>query len=402
MVDQSLVEQKRKREIDGLYYIAHLKNLPSILRQGILSHQQILDRSLTFEPIYNADIVSNRRLKQTPDRRSLWEYANLYFEPRNAMLYKVVNYGAERALENTVLLKVKASALEIPDAWIANGNAASVETEIIKISRTRLEAIAKQIDREYWSREDGSLRKMMAELLVPDMVPAEYIECIYVAKQEIKDRVSQSLQSELFLQAIPIIVDPYRFFQPNALIRLNPRISLAKGDMFFSRLQTLTISVNTKGVMGKGLASRAKWQFPDVFIRYQQLCQKKTLQIGKPAIVKRESSIGEELAQLAEDTGESTWFLLFPTKADWRENSKIEYIRSGMQWLLGNYKSSGIRSLAMPALGCGLGGLSWAEVGPIMCSYADKMNITACIYLPNEETVPEEHLRPEFLLREIP
>ena len=49
-------------------------------------------------------------------------------------------------------------------------------------------------------------------------------------------------------------------------------LTLVKGDMFFSGLQTLTVSVNTKGVMGRGLASRAKYQFPDVYIYYQDSC----------------------------------------------------------------------------------------------------------------------------------
>ena len=96
--------------------------------------------------------------------------------------------------------------------------------------------------------------------------------------------------------------------------------------MFFSRLQTLTISVNCVGVMGKGLASRSKYQFPDVYVLYQDLCKQKKLQMGKPYLHKREKSLDYELADdplsLTNGNGE-TWFLLFPTKDNWRYKADI-------------------------------------------------------------------------------
>ena len=70
----------RKADIRSLYYITHVENLPSILQHGILSHGQIESRSIPFTPIYDADIVSKRKNKTTPDQKSLWEYANVYFQ----------------------------------------------------------------------------------------------------------------------------------------------------------------------------------------------------------------------------------------------------------------------------------------------------------------------------------
>ena len=99
-----------------------------------------------------------------------------------------------------------------------------------------------------------------------------------------------------------------------------------------------------------------------------------------------------------DDTGESTWFLLFPTKDHWKQPSRIEYIESGMKWLVENQRALGIRSLALPALGCGLGGLAWSVVGPMLCSYANQMEIPVCVYLPNELDIPQAELQPEFLL----
>ena len=71
------------------------------------------------------------------------------------------------------------------------------------------------------------------------------------------------------------------FFHPLVVSYLTPKLYLAEGDLFFSRRQTITISVNTVGVMGKGLASRAKYQFPGVYVFYQDLCRNRKFTMGR-------------------------------------------------------------------------------------------------------------------------
>ena len=182
------------------------------------------------------------------------------------------------------------------------------------------------------------------------------------------------------------------------------RITLKKGDMFFSKMQTFTISVNTVGVMGKGLALRAKHQFPDVYVLYQDLCRQRKLKMGVPYLYKRSSNfistLIEDVPSVASTVTENghRWFLLFPTKNHWREKSPVAGIEKGLKWLVDNYKTRGIKSLALPALGCGLGGLDWKEIGPLMCKYLQKMEIPSAIYLPLEKQIPKEQLQPEFLL----
>ena len=73
-------------DIRALYYITHIDNLPSILTTGILSHARIRAEGVRYTSIYNVDIVNKRRKKNTPADKSLWHYANLFFQPRNAML----------------------------------------------------------------------------------------------------------------------------------------------------------------------------------------------------------------------------------------------------------------------------------------------------------------------------
>jgi O-acetyl-ADP-ribose deacetylase (regulator of RNase III) len=203
---------------------------------------------------------------------------------------------------------------------------------------------------------------------------------------------------------ISVISQPDMFFLPLDKYRVSSKITLIDGDMFFSTMQTLTISVNVVGVMGKGLASRAKYQFPDVYVEYQEACTKKKLQMGKPYLYKRESSMDRELAddpELLETPNSNKWFLLFATKDHWRNDSDIEGIEKGLAWLVKNYKVSGIKSLAMPALGCGLGNLEWKDVGPLMCKYLSQMDIPTAVYLPREHPIAPEFLQSSFLLSQV-
>jgi hypothetical protein len=155
--------------------------------------------------------------------------------------------------------------------------------------------------------------------------------------------------------------------------------------------------------MGKGLASRAKYQFPDVYVVYQDVCRKKKLKMGIPYLYKREIPLDAQLADDApslSNPNSNKWFLLFPTKKHWRENSDMAGIEAGLQWIADNYKKEGIHSLALPALGCGLGKLKWADVGPLMARYLSQLDIKVAIYLPQEGKIAPEHLTRRFLLGE--
>jgi O-acetyl-ADP-ribose deacetylase (regulator of RNase III) len=191
------------------------------------------------------------------------------------------------------------------------------------------------------------------------------------------------------------------FFLPARRYRITDLLSLAEGDMFFSTMQTLTVSVNTVGIMGKGLASRAKYQFPDVYVVYQDACRKKALKMGKPFLYKREVSFDDELVdepQAFAGPNCVKWFLVFATKRHWRENSDLDGIEEGLRWIIANHKKEGIASIALPALGCGLGNLDWRKVGPLLCQNLVRLGIPVAIYLPREKAISQEYLSPEYLL----
>jgi hypothetical protein len=310
------------------------------------------------------------------------------------MMYRVVH---EKGRKELAVVGVKPDVLHQPSVLITDGNAAHGTTQFLRVSEG-LNVIQGQwqvIQAEYWNALDGSKRKIMAECLVPERIAREYIDAIYVADHETQTRVEKLIGSS----GTPVVPEPKMFFKPSYAARIG-NISLVEGDMFFSDLHTLTVSVNLQGIMGKGLASRAKYQFPDVYVKYQDACRSGRLAAAKPYLYKREASLDEELADL--DTPLSTpnsvkWFLLFATKRKWREKSRMDDIEGGLSWFRDHFQAEGVRSIALPALGCGLGGLEWADVGPLMCRYLRDIGITVAIYLPRERGIDRKFLSEEYL-----
>lgn len=142
-------------------------------------------------------------------------------------------------------------------------------------------------------------------------------------------------------------------------------INYVKGDMLLSPAQVLVNTVNTAGVMGKGIAKDFKRAFPEMFKHYQELCESGKLEIGKIWLYKTPHK----------------WVLNFPTKVHWRSPSKIEYIEQGLKKLVDSYAHKGVKSIAFPQLGCGNGGLDWeTQVQPVMEKYLKNLLIDIFIY----------------------
>jgi O-acetyl-ADP-ribose deacetylase (regulator of RNase III) len=317
------------------------------------------------------------------------------------MLYKVLNEVNKKEI---VIVGVNPQVLETPGALISLGNAASSLSPILNIEEG-LKLISSEywpiINSDWWKTEDGTKRKIMSECLVPNLIQPTQIHSIYVTNQYVADKIRLVLKN--YPLQVSVVIEPHMFFQPRKQGAITNRLFWVDGDMFFSQMQTLTISVNTVGVMGKGLASRAKYQFPDIYVEYQDVCKSKILKMGKPHLYKREASLDEDLADEPSslpNLNENKWFLLFPTKEHWKQRSDIDGIEKGLEWVVDNYKAQEIQSLAVPALGCGLGGLDWKDIGPIMCRYLSKLDVQVAIYLPQEQEIAPEYLTPKFLLGE--
>lgn len=145
-------------------------------------------------------------------------------------------------------------------------------------------------------------------------------------------------------------------------------ITVTEGDIFESKCQTLVNPVNCVGVMGAGLALAFKKRFPAMFLDYQDRCKRHQVQLGEPYLYRH---------------GSGTGILCFPTKGHWKDPSYLGDIQNGLDGLNSMlWYHADIRSIAMPALGCGLGGLSWNDVGPVILRTLKHVTIPVEIYLP--------------------
>ena len=139
-------------------------------------------------------------------------------------------------------------------------------------------------------------------------------------------------------------------------------------DLFTSPAQTLVNTVNTVGVMGKGIAKDFKAIYPEMFARYQELCERGQFKVG----------------QLWPYRTSNKLVLNFPTKKHWRSPSRPEYIEAGLRNFAANYHTLGVTSISFPLLGCGNGELDWeSQVRPMMEGYLSKLPIEVYIHLLN-------------------
>lgn len=160
-------------------------------------------------------------------------------------------------------------------------------------------------------------------------------------------------------------------------------IKYIEGDIFESPAQVIVNTVNTVGVMGKGLAFSFKQRYPKMFEQYKAVCEKQLFTIGNLMLV-------YEIDH---------WILLFPTKESWRKPSKLEYIEKGLEKFVNSYADKNITSIAFPRLGCGNGELDWNDVKPIMEKYLNKLPIDVYIYLGTNPDVVPEHKEPKKTMK---
>lgn len=146
-----------------------------------------------------------------------------------------------------------------------------------------------------------------------------------------------------------------------------------KGNLLEADTQALVNTVNTVGVMGKGIALQFKERFPVNFKIYAAACKKGEMQVGKMLVV-RENTLNGELI-----------IINFPTKIEWFKKSQYSYIEEGLKDLVRVIEEYKITSIAIPPLGCGNGGLNWNKVKDLIDKYLSPIsNTTINIYEPNE------------------
>jgi len=148
-------------------------------------------------------------------------------------------------------------------------------------------------------------------------------------------------------------------------------IDLTQGDMLTADVDALVNTVNCVGVMGRGIALQFRKAFPENFKAYKAVCERGELRPGKLFIY--------EQAQLTNPR----YIINFPTKDHWKGKSRLEYIDVGLEVLVQEVQRLGIRSIAIPPLGCGQGGLKWSAVRPrIEHAFSTLTNVHVLLYEP--------------------
>ena len=167
-------------------------------------------------------------------------------------------------------------------------------------------------------------------------------------------------------------------------------IEISQGNLLEAPVEALVNTVNTKGIMGTGIALQFKQAFPAMFRDYERACKAGEVRLGKMHVY--------DLGGL---TGGPRWIINFPTKGHWREQSRLTDIEAGLEDLIATVRRLGIRSIAVPPLGCGHGGLNWSDVRPrIEAAFANVPDVKALLFAPGRapeaEAMPNRTERPKM------
>jgi O-acetyl-ADP-ribose deacetylase (regulator of RNase III) len=151
-------------------------------------------------------------------------------------------------------------------------------------------------------------------------------------------------------------------------------VLIVEGSVLESKAQTLVNTVNCVGIMGKGLALAFRKRYPEMYRDYVNRCARGEVKLGQPYVYRPADDLFAK--------SPVQWILLFPTKDHWRSKSKITDITAGLDYLSAHYVEWGIIELAVPPLGCGLGGLEWSVVKPALIESLEKLAVPVTIYVP--------------------
>jgi len=148
------------------------------------------------------------------------------------------------------------------------------------------------------------------------------------------------------------------------------------GDILSCNADALVNTVNCVGVMGKGLALQFKHAFPENFRLYKEACDRGEVVPGRMFVYERSQ------------TTPPRFIINFPTKRHWRDKSLIKDIELGLIDLAFVIREKNIASIAVPPLGCGLGGLNWSDVRPLIEKILGQINdVHVIVFEPRSTSV---------------
>lgn len=317
-----------------IFRIVHRDNFPWILANGL--HCLSSHRSdPNFVSIGNPDLISRRHYRRVPISAGggLSDYVPFYFTPLSVMLFNIkTGYRGVRQRPNNEIIILFSSLHKLQadgaiylftdrHAYLASARFFSSVTELSEINWPILQ------NRDF-TRDNENPEKM----------------------EQYQARV-----------------------QPIGVVLL--MITFTQGNLLEADVEALVNTVNTVGVMGKGIALMFKEAFPENFKLYQDACKAHKVEIGRVFPTERRDVIGGP-----------KWIINFPTKQHWRGPSKIEWIERGLADLRHFIEEHSIRSVALPPLGSGNGRLDWQQVRPLILRALGSMpDVTIVVYEPTPE-----------------
>lgn len=150
-------------------------------------------------------------------------------------------------------------------------------------------------------------------------------------------------------------------------------ITFTEGNLLEARAEALVNTVNTVGVMGKGIALMFKERFDDNYRQYSAACKAKEVRIGKMFVTR------------VHELGGPSWIVNFPTKEHWRNPSRMEWVVQGLQDLRRFLIQQEIKSIAIPPLGAGNGGLDWNQVRSQIEAALGDLNVDITVFEPTRQ-----------------
>ena len=166
-------------------------------------------------------------------------------------------------------------------------------------------------------------------------------------------------------------------------------IEITKGNIIKNDSEAIVNTVNCVGFMGKGIALQYKQAFPDNFKAYEKACRAEKVKPGLMFIFETNAMFNPK------------YIVNFPTKRHWRGNSRLEDVENGLRSLVEDIKRLEIKSIAIPPLGCGLGGLDWNVVKPmILDAFSSLPEVTVSVFepkgAPDAKTMPVRTALPDM------
>jgi len=159
-------------------------------------------------------------------------------------------------------------------------------------------------------------------------------------------------------------------------------VQYIKGNILDSDAQALVNTVNTMGIMGKGIALQFKKAYPNNYSAYEKACQNNEIKIGKMFVTEDSNTASGERI-----------IINFPTKTNWRKPSEYTYIEEGLEDLIKVIEEKKIKSIAIPPLGAGNGGLKWEKVKKIIEQKLLHLGLDVYVYEPTAQI--QEHMKKE-------